>query len=424
MKDAIITVDRDLTITALNEAGHGICVFNRDAVGKPLRQAAEGCDMGCLRTVEETLRTKQPINRYKFECSRQETGLVLTMNVSPLLDHQGESTGAVIVIRDETRLNSLERDLKKRRHFHNRLIGKSESMQEIYSLIEDLAGVRTTVLIRGESGTGKELVADALHYAGSRKDRPLVKVNCSALSESLLESELFGHVKGAFTGAMNDKTGRFEKASGGTIFLDEIGDLSPKIQQKLLRVLQEKEFERVGDSTPVKVDVRIVAATNRDLRAMAARGEFREDLLYRLRVVEIKLPPLRERSEDIPLLVEFFLSEFNREFSKKIEGVSSDVMKLFMDYRWPGNVRELRHALEHVCVLCKKPTITTEDLPSEFRELSGIKSELPADLTTDEASVFLQALKDAKWNKTEVARLLGMSRQTLYRKLKALGIED
>jgi two-component system response regulator HydG len=331
VKDAIITVDRDLTITALNEAGHGICVFNRDAVGKPLRQAAEGCDMGCLRTVEETLRTKQPINRYKFECSRQET---------------------------------------------------------------------------------------------SRKDRPLVKVNCSALSESLLESELFGHVKGAFTGAMNDKTGRFEKASGGTIFLDEIGDLSPKIQQKLLRVLQEKEFERVGDSTPVKVDVRIVAATNRDLRAMSARGEFREDLLYRIRVVEIKLPPLRERSEDIPLLVEFFLSEFNSEFSKKIEGVSSDVMKLFMNYRWPGNVRELRHALEHVCVLCKKPTITTEDLPSEFRELSGIKSELPADLTTDEASVFLQALKDAKWNKTEVARLLGMSRQTLYRKLKALGIED
>ena len=271
-----------------------------------------------------------------------------------------------MTIRDETRLTLLERDLKRRRDFHRLLIGKSEAMQAIYDLIDSLADLRTTVLITGESGTGKELVAEALHYAGCRRDQALVKVNCSALAETVLESELFGHVRGAFTGATHDRAGRFAKADGGTMFLDEIGDLSPLLQQKLLRVLQEKEFERVGDSTPIKVDVRIIAATNRDLKALVAGGAFREDLYYRLKVVELKLPPLRARRLDIPLLVDFFLKEFSAEFNKAIDGVSAEVMELFLDYPWPGNVRELRHVIEHACILSRQTTLTLADLPADL----------------------------------------------------------
>lgn len=234
------------------------------------------------------------------------------------------------VEKDVLLLSLLERDLKRRRDFHRLLIGKSEAMQAVYGLIDSLADLRTTVLITGASGTGKELAAEALHYAGCRRDQALVKVNCSALAESVLESELFGHVRGAFTGATHDRIGRFAKADRGTLFLDEIGDLSPLLQQKLLRVLQEKEFERVGDSTPIKVDVRIIAATNRDLKALVTAGAFREDLYYRIKVVELKLPPLRERRLDIPLLADFFLKEFSAEFHKVIDGVSAEVLELFL----------------------------------------------------------------------------------------------
>ncbi|MBT3260359.1 MAG: sigma-54-dependent Fis family transcriptional regulator, partial [Deltaproteobacteria bacterium] len=209
-----------------------------------------------------------------------------------------------------------------------------------------------TVLITGESGTGKELVAEALHYKGGRNHKPLVKVNCSALSDNLLESELFGHIKGSFTGAVKDRIGRFQMADGGTILLDEIGDMPPKIQVKLLRVLQEKTFERVGESTSIKVDVRVVACTNQALREKIEQGEFREDLYYRLNVVEICVPPLRERKEDIPFLIDHFVKKFNKNINKDIFGISTDVQKVFMDYSWPGNVREMEHALEHAFILC------------------------------------------------------------------------
>jgi len=310
----------------------------------------------------------------------------------------------------------LRRDLKMGYRFRN-LIGKSDSMQEIYGLIKELADVSATVLITGESGTGKELVAEALHYEGSRKDKPFVKVNCSALSESILESELFGHIKGAFTGADKDKEGRFQKAGAGTIFLDEIGDITPYFQKRLLRVLQEREFEQMGDTATKTMKARVLAATNHDLLEKVKGGEFRRDLYYRLRVVAINLPPLRDRKEDIPLLVRHFLQHFSNELGKDIQEVSEEVLKQFMEYPWPGNIRELKNTLENICILCKSSTITRGDLPADF---GGPTREEPLphmkDAYTPQA--IQQALEEAKWNKTRAAGLLGISRRTLYRKLQ------
>ena len=265
-------------------------------------------------------------------------------------------------------------------------------------------------------------MAEALHYKGVRGGRPLVKVNCSALSESLLESELFGHVKGAFTGAVKDKVGRFQRADGGTIFLDEIGDISHRIQLGLLRVLQEMEFERVGESTPIKVDVRVIAATNRDLAARVKRGEFREDLYYRLKVVELSLPPLRERTEDIPLLVDHFLDKFNKKMGKKISAVSADVQACFMDYAWPGNIRELEHTMEHAFILCRQSTISVEHLPGPLRDnwVSGTRSSREKE--RDEPGEILRALEKTAGNKAKAARLLGFDRKTLYRKMEKYGL--
>jgi transcriptional regulator with PAS, ATPase and Fis domain len=274
------------------------------------------------------------------------------------------------------------------------------------------------VLITGESGTGKELVADALHAAGNRSGRHLVKINCAALSEGLLESELFGHVRGAFTGAVRDKVGRFQRADGGTIFLDEIGEMTPRMQLRFLRVLESMEFERVGDSTPISVDVRVIAATNRDLAAKVEAGEFREDLFFRLKVVEIGMPPLRDRRDDIPLLVQHFLQAFNRKFGKSIQSVSEPVMSLFQSFHWPGNVRQLENVLEHACVLSRGQVITESDLPVDFMPNGG--GEIPETRPSPpaEARAIREALRQAHYNKSKAAQLLGISRRTLYRRLE------
>ncbi|MEN6439468.1 MAG: sigma 54-interacting transcriptional regulator [Syntrophobacter sp.] len=434
VSDAILSVDSRMVITNLNQAADGFCIFHRSSIGRPFGEipgcmTGSACDDECRRklinAVAESMETDKPVELYKYECAKKKRA-VYTMKVTPLtLDH-GNEAGAVIAMRDETRLAALERDLDRRRNFHHLIIGKSEAMQATYNLIESLSEIRSTILITGESGTGKELVATALHHAGSRRHKPLVKVNCSALAETVLESELFGHVRGAFTGATHDRVGRFEKADGGTIFLDEIGDISPLIQLKLLRALQEKEIERVGDSRPIKVDVRILAATNRDLKQMVVDGSFREDLYYRIKVIEMKIPPLRNRREDIPLLIDSFLDELCTEFSKRIDGVSSDVMELFMNYGWPGNVRELKHIIEHGAILCKHSTITLGDLPDDFGDITPIASKVtPVSATMPaDAETLLQILEEKKWNKSEVARMLGVSRQTLYRKLRDSGIKE
>lgn len=410
VRDGIITVDNDLLIINANEAAKAICGISEGASGKPLTDFLTGCGGRCLETLRESIGKKQCIEAYRIECLRSGRPLqVVSVTASQLSGIEG----SVMVVRDETRLNDLERSLMERSRYHN-IIGKCEEMQKVYSLIEDLADVESTVLITGESGAGKELVADAIHYSGARSNKPLVKVNCSALSESLIESELFGHVKGAFTGALKDKAGRFELADGGTVFLDEIGDVSPKVQLQLLRVLQEKEIERVGSSTPVKVDVRVVAATNKDLRKKIKSGEFREDLFYRLNIVCISMPPLRERKEDIPLLAAHFLKKLRDKLGKEANGISGDVEKIFMGYNWPGNVRELEHVLEHASIVCRGSIITIGDLPRELREVAP---EDESEVIPVDDSALMATLEKTGYNIAKTARILGISRPNVYKRL-------
>lgn len=422
VKDAIITVDKELVIVAVNKAAGNICGFSGGIIGKTFNSSEIGCER-CLEALRETIGKKHLVEVPRFECSKTHKGQVVSIAVSPLLDNHGNFSGAVLVVTDETHLNDLERDLGERRQFYN-ITGKSDKIQKIYSLIEDLADVQTTVLITGESGTGKELVADALHYKGNRSNKPLVKVNCSALSENLLESELFGHIKGAFTGAVQDKIGRFQKADGGTILLDEIGDISPVIQLKLLRVIQEKEFERVGDSGTLKADVRVIAATNHDLSEKVRQGEFREDLYYRLKVIEINLPPLRERREDIPLLADHFLKKLNQKLGKEITAVSEDVKKMFMNYNWPGNIRELEHTLEHAFILCRQNTITVDHLPPEIKNFIELKIPVSKIRKDNDRQEIIHALEKTAWNKAKAARLLGIDRKTIYRKIEKYKITE
>ncbi len=426
VNDAIITVDPDWKVIAANKATETICGVNpAQLLGKPMTPHLSLCRRSCVEVLKQTLERKATIKEYRTECSHvQHHGQMVSITSSPLWEAEGRFRGAVLVIRDITLLKNLEKELRERHQFH-KLVGKSKKMQEIYSLIEDLADLETTVLITGESGTGKDMVARALHYSGRRAFKPFVTVNCSALTESLLESELFGHVKGAFTGAVRDKQGRFEVANGGTLLLDEIGDISPYIQLKLLRVLQEKEYERVGESIPRRANVRVVACTNRDLREKVIKGEFRQDLYYRLKVVEIHMPPLRQRLEDMPLLIDHFLRLFNAQFKKQIEGVSTEVLQRFMNYPWPGNVRELEHVLEHAFVVCHGRVISLDHLPAELRGFVD-RPPNPPDKALGgkgyESQLILEALQRCRWNKTKAAEALGIDRRSLFRKMEKTGI--
>ncbi len=424
VQDAIVSVDTDMRVIECNSAAETFFARARtEIIGKGLDDVCTGCCNGCVDVIRSTLKRGEAILEQQVNCEAS-TGSqrVVVLTCTPLVDSAGTPLAAVLAIRDITRLYDLERELHDRRHYR-RIVGKSVKMQEIYNMVDNLRETETTVLITGPSGTGKELIAEALHEDSPRTSKALIKVNCSALSENLLESELFGHVKGAFTGAVRDKAGRFELADGGSIFLDEIGDISPLIQLKLLRVLQEKEFERVGDAKPLRADVRVIAATNRNLRELVRRGLFREDLFYRLKVVEIALPPLREHNEDIPLLIDHFCKRFNNSFSKRITGVDDNVLSFFMNYHWPGNVRELEHAIEHAFVLCPGGVVTQEHLPADITggEAEAGQEEQPMTISSDAVK---EALRTAGGNKAKAARLLGISRQTIYRKIKELGITE
>lgn len=425
VNDAIITVDTEAHITGANEATKSICGVNlEEVIGKSFGDVVMPCERSCHEVLSETLRTKSPVKEYHLECRhRKRPAKAVVLNSSALFGQDNEFMGAVLVIRDITRLRDLEQQLSERHQFHN-IVGRNRRMQEIYTLLENLADTDTTILFTGESGTGKEVVAKALHYSGIRAFKPMVKVNCSALAENLLESELFGHVKGAFTGAQRDRVGRFQAADGGTILLDEIGDISPIIQRKLLRVLQEKEFERVGDSTPMKVDVRVIATTNRNLKEKVESGEFRDDLYYRLKVIEISLPPLRERTEDILLLADHFIDRFNKRYKRDIGGISNEVLDTFMNYPWPGNVRELEHAIEHAFILSRSETITVDDLSSEIKGYAERKQPAVEKRVAAGAQEILKALEKTGWNKAKAARLLGISRRTIYRKIQEYNITE
>ncbi len=424
VRDAIITVDKESVVIEINDAAITMCGYSRDDIGKPFSSLARVCNERCVEILGEAIKSGEPVEVDRIECRLPNGAIrVISVRTYPLLGPQSTLAGVVMVLRDDTHVAGIETELKEHRQFH-RFVGRSEPMQKVFSLIKTLAHVQTTVLITGESGTGKELVADALHRAGERSHKPLVKVNCSALPESLLESELFGHVKGAFTGAVRDNVGRFQRADGGAIFLDEIGDISPMIQLKLLRVLEKREFERVGSSTPTRVDVRLIAATNRNLMEKVSLGELREDLYYRLKVVEIRLPPLRDRRQDIPLLVDHFRNGFNVKFKKTIEAISSDVLKAFLKYPWPGNVRELEHTMEHAFVLCSQNIITFDHLPPDFMDATGIELRSPDEASAIDSHAILEALDKTAWNKAKAARLLGIDRVTLYRKIKRYNLTE
>ena len=456
VRDAIITVDKDLKIVELNEAASSWFkeLIGYVPIGISINQIPGAMGTTCIRDVETVINTRREIGEHRVECDRPDgSRKVLSLSAAPLEDGKGKFLGVVLVARDMTRLADLEQRGRRSRFY--RLVGRSQPMQIVYTLIENLGKVDTTVLITGESGTGKELVAEALHMESARRNRPLVKVDCTAIPEELLENELFGHRKGAFTGATGDRKGRILSADGGTLFLDEIGDISLKMQLRLLRFLQEKTFYPVGSDKPIKVDVRVIAATNVDLKKKVQEGTFREDLYYRLKVVDIMLPPLRERKEDIPLLVQHFIDRFREKMGKEITGISDQAMDVLAAYSWPGNVRELEHVVERACVLCSGGTISEKDLPDEIKPGKGAREAYPPSRPearpapsgpreisppvketpgitegaaapargSSEAQVIIETLKKTGGNKAKAARLLGIDRSTLYRKLREYNID-
>lgn len=342
------------------------------------------------------------------------------------LDHLSLLIRRALESRELERQNQeLQREIESQKRISS-IIGRSPEMKKIFDILRRVAPTKASVLITGESGVGKELIADALHNLSPRSDKPFVKVHCAALAESLLESELFGHEKGAFTGAATRKRGRFELAHEGTLFLDEIGEINQNVQIKILRVLQERKFERVGGEETLEVDVRVIAATNRDLKAEIEKGAFREDLYYRLNVVNIHVPPLRERKDDIPLLAGAFLREFSEENGKDLEGFDTKVRAAFFAYPWPGNVRELRNCVESAVVLARGTMITLEDLPPGIREAQEDDMvRIPAGCTLAEAEKILirETLAVQGGNKSRTAEILGIGRKTLYQKLQEYGLE-
>ncbi|TAL25015.1 MAG: sigma-54-dependent Fis family transcriptional regulator, partial [Nitrospirae bacterium] len=321
---------------------------------------------------------------------------------------------------------SLEKNLK------DEIIAESEEMRQVLELSKKVAGTDVTVLVTGESGSGKELIAKTIHRLSDRREKPFVSVNCAAIPETLLESELFGFEKGAFTGATRQHTGKFERASGGSIFLDEIGDLSLGLQAKLLRVLQEKEIERLGGARAIKVDMRLISATNKDLDASVSSGLFREDLLYRVRVFEIKVPPLRNRKNDIPLLADYFLKKYSGALGKKINGIAADAIRFFLNYNWPGNVRELENLIQRAIILEAGNIITGETVTeltyggrAEVRagEITA-KGRIEAIKSEEEKKLIIDALTETRWKRAEAAARLGISRKSLFNKMKKYGLHD
>jgi PAS domain S-box-containing protein len=427
--DGVFTLSRDMRLLSFNRAAEEITGYSAgEVIGKPCRDIfrSRGCDEIC--PVRQTMISGKPVTGVEMEIlSKDGTSVPVSLSASLLRDPDGEVLGAVEVFRDLSRVRYLTEELKGRYSFRN-IVGKSHKMREVFRLIRSVAQTNVTTLVQGETGTGKELVARAVHYESPRASKPFVAVSCAALPETLLESELFGHVKGAFTGASVDRKGRFEMAAGGTLFLDEVSEMSGATQIKLLRVLETKEFERVGDSRTVGVDVRLICATNRNLKEAVARGDFREDLYYRINVVAIKLPSLRERDEDIPLLVKHFIGKFNAETGKHVEYVAQEAMDLLIDYSWPGNVRELENAIGHAFVHCTGSTILPEHLPSDIVSALphvGTRTEVMLGRLDDiERRVITETLRRCHGNRSQAARKLGIGRSSLWRKLKKYRLTD
>lgn len=422
--DGVFTVDRDWKITSFNRAAEEITGISReDAIGQRCCDVfhASICESSCA--LKDSIATGRPqMNRAVYIIDADGNRVPISISAAVLKNRQGEIIGGVETFRDLSALEELRRELEKKYSFQD-IISKNSEMLKIFDILPGIAESDSTVLIEGESGTGKELIARAVHNLSSRCDRPMVAVNCGAIPDTLLESELFGYKAGAFTDARADKPGRFALAEGGTVFLDEIGDISPALQVKLLRVIQERTYEPLGGTESVKADVRIITASNQNLEKMVKAGNFREDLFYRVNVIRVKLPPLRERKEDIPLLVEHFIRRFNNLKKKLIADIAPDALAVLMSYNYPGNIRELENIIEHAFVLCHGTTIHICDLPENLRPLKYPTAVHTASLDDLETAFIVETLKKNNWHRNKTARELGMHKTTLWRKIKKLGIK-
>jgi PAS domain S-box-containing protein len=426
--DGVFTTDNGGKITFINKAAEEITGFSsKEAIGHFCFDIfrADICQTRCA--LKETLKTKKEITNLPVTILNKEGKKIpISISTAVLKDEKGQIIGGVETFRDLSTIEELKKELSQKYTLGD-IISKNHKIHEIFNILPDIAESDSTVLVQGASGTGKELFAKAIHNLSRRKTKPFVKVNCGALPDTLLESELFGYVKGAFTDAKKDKPGRFALANEGTIFLDEVGDMSPSLQVKLLRVLQEKEFEPLGSTSPRKTDVRIIAATNKDLSKLVKEGKFRDDLFYRLNVLKIELPLLKERKEDIPLLIDAFVQKFNAKMGKQVTGVFDEVMRTLMRYDYPGNVRELENIIEHAFVLCKGDQIDLGCLPKEFaedqREITALTpSQEETPFQKAESEIIQRTLKKYDGNRIKTARELGLDRTTLWRKIKKYGL--
>ncbi len=425
--DGVFTVDREWRITSFNKAAQSITgVPHDEAIGRQCCDVfrASICENACA--LRRTLQTRRPIvNKAVYIIDVEGRQVPISISTAILRDGRGEMVGGVETFRDLSLVEDLRKEIEGRYTFGD-IIGRSPAMRSLFDLLPVVADSDSTVLIRGASGTGKELVARAIHNLSPRKRKRFVAINCGALPDTLLESELFGHKAGAFTDARKDKPGRFAIANGGTILLDEVGDISPAMQVRLLRVLQERTYEPLGSVNPVEIDVRVITATHRDLATLVQKGAFREDLYYRINVFRVDLPALCDRREDIPLLIEHFISRFNKIQNKDVAGVSDEVMSVLMRCDYPGNARELENAIEHAFVLCRSGLIELRHLPQEILECSGLPTMSVgpgATLRSIEAVHIADALRRHEGSRKEAAAELGIHPTTLRRKIKDLGID-
>ncbi|MCU0596427.1 MAG: sigma 54-interacting transcriptional regulator [Desulfobacterota bacterium] len=427
--DGVFTVDSNLKVTSFNRSAEKITgIKKEEAIGRQCWEVfrASICEKRCA--LKYTMNTGLPVlNQSIYIVNLHGERLPVSISTALLRDEHGHVIGGVETFRDLSVVEELRKELTKRHSFQD-IISKNKEMRRLFGILEQVSDSDATILLEGESGTGKELFAKAIHALSPRKTGPLITINCGSLPDTLLESELFGYEKGAHSTAFKDKPGRMAMADGGTLLLDEIGDISPALQVRLLRVLQDKTYEPLGSTKSLKTDVRIVAATNKNLQSLVEEGKFRQDLFYRINVVRLVLPPLRHRREDIPLLVEHFIRKFSRLSGKEIQGFSPEVFPLLMSHDFPGNVRELENIIEFATVVCKNGIIGLEHLPDFFRSSEGRglgrpQESRPSSLGEMERTYILEALDRHKWNRAATAAEMAIHPTTLWRKMKRLNIE-
>jgi len=446
INEGVFTVNEDFQVTSFNNAAERITGIERtEAIGKKCHEVLKGsiCQSGCA--LRATLQSGQPSRNVRVDVLNSDLERVpITVSTAVLKDKDGTMIGGVEIFRDISEVESLRKELSGRHRFRD-IIGQSAAMQEVFAVIPQLAQADSAVLITGPSGTGKEMIAQAIHDLSPRREGPFIRVNCGALPDTLLESELFGHARGAFTGAIQSHPGRFTQASGGTLFLDEIGDVSPAFQVKLLRALEGGEIQPLGEAKTVRVDVRLISATNRDLETLMREGVFREDLYYRIRVIQVELPPLARRREDIPPLIAHFSRKLAARTGREAPQLAKNALVALLDYHYPGNVRELRNILERAFVLCTGATIDLRHLPAEVTGTTAAHRDKPpgsrrrpvdrrlAEVSIDppsrehlprEARRLVATLDAHGWNRSETAAALGIGRTTLWRRMREYGLID